>query len=128
MFRRSKLAMGLWILAIALVAMRMSGIHVHLCSDGQEAPVAVHLLDGSLHHGNESSEGAEEHEDQDVNIFGAAHFKKNDVGGDLLPLAFFFVLLLLFPYARSLVPSITASALPTGPIAYFIPPLRGPPR
>lgn len=128
MFRRSKLAMGLWILAIALVAMRMSGVHVHLCSDGQEAPVSVHLLDGSLHHGTGTSEGAEQHEDKDVNVFGAALFKKSDVGGDLLPGAFIFILLLLLPHARSFFPILRASALPVGPTAYFTPPLRGPPR
>lgn len=128
MFRRSRLAMGLWILAIVLVAMRMSGIHVHLCSDGQEAPVAVHLLDGSLHHETETSEGAEEHQDQDVDVFGAALFKKSDAGGDLLPLAFIFVLLLLLPHARYFFPILRASALPVGPTAYFTPPLRGPPR
>jgi hypothetical protein len=125
MLRRSKLALCLWICAIALVAMRMSGIHLHLCEDGQEAAVAVHLLDGSLHH--VETDADVDHEDRDLNIFGAAIFKKDNGSADLLPLLGALFLLFVLPRARLFVPPARAIALPLGPELHFTPPLRGPP-
>lgn len=129
MFRRSKLALGLWILAIALVAVRISGVHLHLCSDGQEAPVSVHILDAPGHHGDAVQHGIDDHEDRDIDVSlsGAALFKKSDVGADLVPLIAFFILLVLLPRVATFLPRSSAPALPFGHSAYFRPPLRGPP-
>lgn len=125
MLRHSKLALCLWIFAIALVAMRMSGAHVHLCADGQEAAASVHFLDTSPHHA--ADEAAGDHQDRDVDISSAAIFKKSDTGGDLMPLLFALIILLVLPRVKTFIyPAITV-ALPVGPRLYFTPPLRGPP-
>lgn len=125
MLRRSKPALCLWMLAIALVAMRMSGIHLHLCTDGQEAAASVHLLDGSIHHaGDDADEG---HQDRDLSIFGAAIFKKYDAAGDVIPLLGVLFLLFVLPRVRSSISFARITELPPGPRLYFTPPLRGPP-
>ena len=129
MFRRSKLAMCLWILAIALVAVRISGVHLHLCPDGQEAPVSVHIFDAPGHHEDGPAQGTDGHEDRDIDVSlsGAALFKKSDVGAAIVPVVTFFVLLVLLPRVATFLPWPSAPALPIGPSAYFRPPLRGPP-
>lgn len=124
-FRHSKLALCLWIFAIALMAMRISGAHVHLCADGQEEAASVHLLDASPHHGDD--EAADGHQDRDVNISDAALFKKSFTGGDLMPLVFALILLLVLPHVRAFIPRASTVALPLGPRLHFTPPLRGPP-
>jgi hypothetical protein len=125
MLRHSKLALCLWVFAIAFMAMRMSGAHVHLCSDGQEAAASVHLVDSAPHHaGDEDGAG---HEDRDLKITDAAIFKKNNAGGDLMPLVFALILLLVLPRVRAFIPAVSTVLLPQGPRLYFTPPLRGPP-
>lgn len=125
MLRHSKLALGLWIFAIAFMAMRMSGAHVHLCGDGQEAAASVHFIDSSPHHPEE--EDAADHQDRDLKLSDAAIFKKNDTGGDLMPLVLALILLLVLPRIRALIPPASAVLLPLSPRLYFTPPLRGPP-
>lgn len=125
MLRHSKLALCLWILAIALTAMRMSGAHLHLCSDGQEAAAAVHLVDASPHHAEDEAAG--EHDDRDLSISSAAIFKKSDTGADLVALAFTLILLLIFPRPRAFVPAARVAEPPHRLVPYFTPPLRGPP-
>lgn len=125
MFRHSKLALCLWIFAIALVAMRMSGAHMHLCPDGREAAASVHLVDTAPHHADD--EAADDHQDRDVDLSDAAIFKKSDTSGDLMPLVFALILLLVLPRVRAFIPTARTVALPLGPRLYFTPPLRGPP-
>lgn len=128
MFRRSKLALGLWILAIALVAVRTGGVHLHLCADGQEAPVSVHILDAPGHDGDAVQHSTDDHEDRDIDVsLSGAFFKKSDVGADIVPLVGLFILLVLLPRVVTFLPRQSAPALPIGPLAYFRPPLRGPP-
>lgn len=35
---------------IAMLVMRLDGVHQHLCFDGSEAPGALHFVDAGLHH------------------------------------------------------------------------------
>lgn len=125
MFRHSKLALCLWVLAIALMAVRISGAHVHLCSDGQEAAASLHLLDSAPHHAGD--EDIADHQDRDLKISDAAIFKKNDTGSDLMPLLVSLIFLLVLPHIRVFIPAASSILLPTGPRLYFTPPMRGPP-
>ncbi len=124
-FRNLKLLTVL--LCVAVVVLRIGGTHLHLCFDGSEPPVSLHLPDSGLHHGEESATAT--HADQDVSIGAEALVKKSSVTLDVAALAFVFALLLFFlPRLRSPLPD---AFLPfrTSPARVRLrPPLRGPPR
>ncbi|HEY4366987.1 MAG TPA: hypothetical protein VGN07_07095 [Steroidobacteraceae bacterium] len=124
MLRHSRIATALWILAIALLAVRMGGEHLHLCLDGGEAAAAVHVFDVSEHSDSLDS-GA--HNDRNLDLSGTALLKKVDAGGALIPLLGLLVFLFLLPRVKIFLSRPQASAVPLAPVAYFIPPLRGPP-
>lgn len=50
MFGRYNFA--LWVLAIAMLPVRIVNAHIHLCLDGQEPPTSVHFQDVPTHHGD----------------------------------------------------------------------------
>lgn len=127
MLRRSPIARLLWLLAIALLLVRVGEAHLHLCLDGQQRqPVAMHVEDTPTHTGLDAS--ADGHNDVDVDLSVSPWVKK--IGMDELPIIVFasVLLALLLPISRStsrpaqfLVPDLAA--------AFSLrPPLRGPPR
>jgi hypothetical protein len=123
MLSRSRTATCLWILAIALLALRMGGEHLHLCLDGGEAAAAVHAFDLTEH-----SEAMTSHNDRNLDLSGVAlSKKKGDASEILAPLLGVMVLLFLVPSSRSLLPRPRAIPVPMTRWAYFTPPLRGPP-
>jgi hypothetical protein len=126
MLRHSPFAKLLWLLAIALLLVRVGEAHLHLCLDGQQQqPVAMHVEDAPTHSGLEVSSGG--HNDVDVDLSVSPWVKK--IGVDELPILVFasVLLALLLPIsqatsrpAQSLVPNLAA--------AFSLrPPLRGPP-
>lgn len=125
MLRHSPIARLLWLLAIALLLVRVGEAHLHLCLDGQQQQaVAMHVEDAPTHSGLEASGG---HNDVDVDLSVAPWVKK--IGVDELPVIVFasILLALLLPVSQStsrpaqyLVPNL-ASAF------NLRPPLRGPP-
>ena len=124
MSRHSAFAKGLWLLAIAVLAVRVGDAHLHICGDGQEQPIALHVADTPGQH--HSDEGA--HKDRDLDISGPTLIKK--AGGlDELTLAplLAFALVVLLPVIRRIEPlADTAPVVPT-PLFSLRPPLRGPP-
>jgi hypothetical protein len=50
-----------WILllAVSVLTVHGSGLHVHLCQDGQEPPAVLHFEDSGIH----ADHGAEQHQD-----------------------------------------------------------------
>lgn len=122
MLSRSRTATCLWILAIALLALRMGGEHLHLCLDGGEAAASVHAFDVAEH-----GEAMTSHNDRNLDISGVALLKKSDAGEILAPLLGVLVLLFLVPSARFLLPRPVPVLAPMARRAYFQPPLRGPP-
>lgn len=125
MLRRSILARALWVLAIALLLVRVGESHLHLCLDGQEQAVAMHVEDAPVHASSEASVSG--HNDRDVDTSGMPWAKK--VGMDELPTVLLAVLILalLLPIVRSTpVPSRLLIPVIARP-ASFLPPLRGPP-
>lgn len=124
MFRHSPIARLLWLLAIALLLVRVGEAHLHLCLDGQQQEsVAVHVEDAPTHGGAETGG----HNDVDVDLSVSPWVKK--IGVDELPIVLFasILLALLLPISRA--PSLPARLLiPDLSSAFDLrPPLRGPP-
>ena len=118
----------LWAVVLAVLAVRMSDTHLHLCFDGQEAPASVHSADASVHHDAEHENDAT-HADQDVSPFVGTIVKKSD--DDSQPLFAWIVGTLLTIDLLPPDPAAPAfereTPLATDPPFYLRPPLRGPP-
>lgn len=84
-----------WLLALLcalLLVMRVGGAHLHLCFDGSEPPVAVHLLDAGMHHAEPWMNG--EPQDKDVAVGEDALTKLPKLGVEDAPLLLLAVMLL----------------------------------
>ena len=119
-----------WLIAavcLALVVLRVGGVHLHLCLDGSEPPVSYHLADSGVHHLDEHDAG-ESHSDRDMALADDLLLKKPAKALDSL-LVLFSLSLLLFLVSRS---AGTRPAPDTPPrlcqvFSWLRPPLRGPP-
>lgn len=115
----------LMLLCVALLLMR-SGAHLHLCFDGSEPPVAVHVDDYGQHHTDAGVDAP--HQDADVLIAGSAMTRSDNTGMDIVPV-FLVAALLLWIFSQTFNPfglvsrRIVVHLLPR----YSSPPLRGPP-
>jgi hypothetical protein len=113
------------LMCLALVIARISGAHLHLCFDGNEAPVTFYLADSEPHH---EGDGAKvHHRDAEASATGDALSKSAKSLFDL-PL-FLLSALLLWSAFRTVYrfpPTYSASARPIA-LPYLRPPLRGPP-
>ena len=112
------------IVLLAFTGVRLADAHLHVCLDGQEAPVTVHTAEGSGHAESHHHQ-ADHHQDRDIAPFDAALLKAG-VDTDLFPIvaAFFIV-----PRTPRLL-GYTADPLslpPLRPPSQLRPPLRGPP-
>lgn len=112
------------LLGVSVLGVRVTGLHTHLCLDGQEAPKAVHLADAGVHDEHAGSE--KQHQDVDVAAADAlaktaksdsdSSFAVTDVGARLAALS--------RGHGDSeflKVPALRVAA------RYLLPPLRGPP-
>jgi hypothetical protein len=114
------------LLCTILVVVRSANMHVHLCFDGQEAPVSLHFEDGA-----ELSEHLTEitlqHHDLDVDV--VSHLSSKLPKLDL-PIVALIVSALLVAFALLGKPPLAIARslqfrFQSRP--YFTPPLRGPP-
>jgi hypothetical protein len=121
------------LLCAAFVALRIAGAHLHLCFDGSEPPVSLHIADAGGHHaGDDASEHPIDpvggHVDRDVAMSGDFVAKKPTA--DLL-LPFFVLAFALASFTlatvRNPLPTYR-SPLPCASRSRLRPPLRGPPR
>lgn len=115
---------------IAVLVMRLGGVHQHLCFDGSEAPSALHFVDGGLHHvetasGNLISDDVHHH---DVEVSAADDGVTKLPSLDLPVLALLIAIGMLLPPARrsGLRPARLVTLLAPSR-AHLRPPLRGPP-
>lgn len=115
----------LWVALLALVIVRAGDAHMHLCLEGEVQRSSVHVSDTAGVCDSDDSQA--EHQDQDVDVFGAVLAKKSADADVLdLPVAVHVVLSLL-PLERGVVPhDVTEDPAPTLPYL-FLPLLRGPP-
>lgn len=124
MIRPGKPALLIALLCGVLLLTRLGGTHLHLCFDGSEPPISLHVADAGDHHPGESAP----HADQDVALGADLLVKKPAGGFDLGALAFAFTFLLLIVFRA---PGIRPEALilPLRSARTRLrPPLRGPPR
>jgi hypothetical protein len=115
----------LWVVACALLAVRASDAHLHLCFDGQEPRSSLHVSGHAVHHAPEHSD---EHVDADISLTATmaakvAKIDSDDVGA---PPAYVPTPLLVSFQAAAL-PIYRSGITPTLR-AFLRPPLRGPPR
>ncbi|WP_420465418.1 hypothetical protein [Panacagrimonas sp.] len=118
-----------WLLVLLcalLLVMRVGGAHLHLCFDGSEPPVAVHLLDAGLHHGEPCVDGGTR--DKDVPVGENVLIKLPKLGLEDVPALLLAVLVLWCllkapeaPAARS------ARSVAWSDVHSIRPPPRGPP-
>jgi hypothetical protein len=82
------------LLCVALVFARIGGAHLHLCLDGGEPPVSLHVADSGIHHAEEAVSAP--HADQDLAIGQDLVVKKpfGDLDPALLAFALAFLVLL----------------------------------
>ncbi|MGE0810146.1 MAG: hypothetical protein AB7N69_05965 [Immundisolibacter sp.] len=120
---RQPFRLTLFALCLALLCARLGGAHLHLCLDGQEAPVSVHASEpghSDAHHGDPA------HSDQDVSLVGEAVTPLSKLFMDL-PTA--LVVLRLGIDGQRIGHAIRSTRLAarTSRVRFHHPPLRGPP-
>ena len=124
----SRPLLRIWIalISLAVMAMPVSGAHLHLCFDGGEPPATFHAVEDGSAHDAPALNGT--HDDKDVSLEGVALAKKQDRGLDL-PIALAAVALVIRMPVTTPVPRFDIDvATPTLPrIARILPPLRAPP-
>ena len=121
----------LTLVAIAVIAMPASGVHLHLCFDGNEAPATVHFAeDGSVHNDQAAPEPGSQapHSDRDVELGAPAVAKKVDRTFDLPSLmAAVFVLFHVPAPAPAVLPETPDATIVVASAYRILPPLRAPP-
>lgn len=114
----------LWVVALALLAVRMADAHVHVCFDGQEPRSRIHVSDPApfCH----ESDGT--HRDQDMDAQGAVLAKKSAGADTLGPLPVADLVLFLLPLQRGSTDHELTTQNPSPKLPeLFLPLLRGPP-
>jgi hypothetical protein len=113
---------------VAIFALRVAGLHAHLCMDGSEPPLSIHVSDSGMHHLDEAAAG-EKHADRDMPIASDVLVKKPTGDFDVsLVAAFCALLLFLLARPRELFAFPSPPALGRSARTRLRPPLRGPPR
>lgn len=116
----------LWIVAFALLAVRVSDAHLHLCFDGQEPRSSFHVSGHAVHHA--PTNHSDEHVDADISLAATMAAKVAKIDSDdaaVLPVSLQTPQFFSLPAA--VLPAFRAGITPT--IRGFLrPPLRGPPR
>jgi len=111
---------------IAMLAMRVSGVHLHYCFDGSEPPVSLHLVSDANAHDTIAESSQVKHVDTDVSSDADPIAKKGDVDPGVWALVLAFVICTMVA-SRQIAFSFE-SLLPVSTFrAYILPPLRGPP-
>ena len=125
---RSSPLLRIWIalISLAVMAMPVSGAHLHLCFDGGEPPATFHAVEDGSAHDAPALSGA--HNDKDVSLQGVALAKKQDGALDLPTALAAVVLVLRMPVTVPVPAFDTDVATSTPPrVSRVLPPLRAPP-
>lgn len=117
-----------WItlISLAVMAMPVSGAHLHLCFDGGEPPATFHAVEDGSAHDHEAA--TSEHNDKDVSLQDAALAKKQDGAFDL-PAALTITAFVLRLPVTAPVPAFDTDVATPPPlrVTRVLPPLRAPP-
>jgi len=115
-------------LCVAIVALRVGGLHVHLCMDGSEPPLSFHVADSGIHHLEEADSGGA-HTDRDMTLASDVVMKKPSGTFDVSLVATLCALLLfLLSPARERFDFPETTPGVRSARTRLRPPLRGPPR
>lgn len=110
------------LLAVSVLTVHGSGLHVHLCQDGQEPPAALHFEDSGIH----ADHGAEQHQDFERPLDdGLTKTVKSGLDSPALVNSAGLALLLVFDVAAT--PLVERRLAPTRSFRFLRPQLRGPP-
>lgn len=113
------------LLGVSLLLAGVGGVHLHLCLDGSEPPVSLHVMDSDILHAEPLADP--QHRDVDLNVAGEAIVKLKKIAADL-PFLFVATLFLLGVLAFSrLVPACYRLPIVASAQHFLRPPLRGPP-
>jgi hypothetical protein len=123
---RSFLRVWIALISLAVMAMPVSGAHLHLCFDGGEPPATFHPLEDGSAHDDAADHGT--HNDKDVSLRGAALAKKHDSALDV-PTALAVAALIIRVPVTVPVPAFDRDVATPTPlrVARVLPPLRAPP-
>ena len=108
-----------------LLVTRAGGAHWHLCFDGQEPPVSIHVADSPIEHA--ADDIGNPHHDQNVDVGLAWLAKHSSANFDLPPLVFAALALWAVPPQPTTQPFSEALAPTFHDFSRRLPPLRGPP-
>ena len=112
-------------LCCVLLLLRIVGVHQHLCLDGCEPHVAVHVLDGGVEHA--AGHGQSSHDDQGIDDTGRTLIKSPHSDSAMDFMALILVLVTFLPVARRLRFE-RPGHRPATPAPHSVrPPPRGPP-
>ncbi len=113
-------------LCIVLLSARVGGAHLHLCFDGLEPPVSMHLADEPFDHHEPSYTMT--HHDEDISLIADAIAKSAKPKIDVPPMLLAALLILLLVVRQTRTPFVRRRRLQATTVpAYLLPPLRGPP-
>jgi len=116
----------LTLLALAVIAMPASGVHLHLCFDGAEAPASMHFGEDGNGHTDAGTHAA--HSDTDLALGAPAVAKKADNSFDLPSLMAMAGLLFRVPApAPAVLPETDEATIIVASAYRVLPPLRAPP-
>ncbi len=128
MFRNRSPLLRVWIalISLAVMAMPVSGAHLHLCFDGMEPPATFHALEDGSAHDFPAATGT--HNDKDVSLQSAALAKKHDGARDLSAPLSLAAIIIRMPVTVP-VPAFDTDVATPQPLrgSRILPPLRAPP-
>jgi len=125
---RSPVLLRLWIaiVSVAVLALPVSGAHLHLCFDGNEPAATLHAAEDGVHHDGVGASPV--HNDVDVSIANNALAKKFDRTFELPGLIAAAFVIVWIPLSGAAVPPPDrAATLVPHPQLRLLPPLRAPP-
>jgi hypothetical protein len=126
---RSRSFVRIWItlISLAVMAMPVSGAHLHLCFDGGEPPATFHAIEDGSSHDDEAATGA--HNDTDVSLQQDASPAKKQDGAFDLPAAPAVAPFVLRLPVTAPVPAFDTDVATPPPlrVTRVLPPLRAPP-
>ena len=111
--------------SLVLLFLRIGGVHLHLCLDGQESFATLHVQDSGLEHADSGASG--HHHDENIDDGAASLVKSFTADFDVPPILLAaFALWAVLPPLR--MPRVRNSRIPPFRVPAFLrPPLRGPP-
>ena len=129
MRRSSTFAVLLWVIAVAMLPIRMANAHLHFCFDGQSQPVSLHVQDVPTHTAGSHGHQDGGHNDRDVDYSASVVAAKHTNGGGDhdLGLLTAYVVAILLPVECSVEPAAEFRVLDPTSVFNLRPPVRGPP-